>query len=161
MVWLWAGRVLVAVLTALAMEGVAALGHRFVMHGFGWAWHQSHHTAAAHGWQPNDGFALVFAALTIGLFYLAGDPHAWLYWVAIGISLYGALYLWLHEILVHGRLGWRPRVRYAYLARLVSAHHLHHATHARTGAVSFGFLYAPPLPVLRAVLRGKAGGAPR
>ena len=47
----------------------------------------------------------------------------------------------------------------AYLRRLVEAHHLHHAVRGREGCVSFGFLYAPPLPVLRERLKvAKADG---
>ncbi len=157
MIWLWAARLLVVWVTILAMEGVAALGHRFVMHGAGWVWHRSHHVSAGRGLEANDIFSLGFAILTIGLFVLAGGPRAWLYWVAVGVTIYGVLYAWLHEFLVHRRLGWSPTARRGYLARLVVAHHLHHATRTRQGAVSFGFLYAPPLPALRSRLRAKAG----
>ena len=27
----------------LGMEGVAWLAHKYIMHGFGWNWHEDHH----------------------------------------------------------------------------------------------------------------------
>jgi beta-carotene 3-hydroxylase len=71
-------------------------------------------------------------------------------------------YFTMHEVLVHKRLPppFTPRAG-SYLAHLVAAHHLHHAVHTREGAVSFGFLYAPPLPKLRAQLRLNRPPAPQ
>ncbi len=44
----------------------------------------------------------------------------------------------------------------AYLKRLIQAHRLHHAVRSREGAVSFGFLYAPPVKKLKEQLRQQA-----
>ena len=76
-----------------------------------------------------------------------------LYWVGVGMTVYGVLYFILHDILVHRRLPmpWEPRR--GYLKRLVQAHRLHHATRQQSGAVSFGFLYARPPAVLSRQLR--------
>jgi beta-carotene 3-hydroxylase len=38
----------IVVLTVVVMEGVAWAAHRYVMHGWGWGWHRSHH-------EPHDG----------------------------------------------------------------------------------------------------------
>ena len=39
---IWTG-ILVALAATLAMEGVAYVAHRWVMHGFLWSLHKSHH----------------------------------------------------------------------------------------------------------------------
>ena len=155
---LFHGGFLVGVL--VVMEIFVCLVHRHVMHGFGWTWHKSHHAGGQGGLELNDAYALVFAALTMVVFLVAPNRASWIYWLAIGVSLYGVLYAFVHEILVHRRLAVPIGLRNRYLARLVAAHHLHHAVHDRDGAVSFGFLYAPPLAVLRARLRTARQTAP-
>ncbi len=131
----------IGVVAFLAMEGVAWLAHRYVMHGWGWAWHRSHHEPRRGGLEPNDGFSAVGTVLSLLLFWLAaafGWP--WLTAAAAGMSVYGVLYWLVHDGLVHQRwpLRWVPRT--GYLHRLVLAHRLHHAVRTREGALSFGFL---------------------
>jgi beta-carotene 3-hydroxylase len=152
-------RLLIVVATLLVMEVAVTLFHRYVMHGFGWGWHASHHQSGkTPTWEKNDLYAIVFAGATIMLFAL-GDKHAPLWWVAFGITLYGLLYGILHDVLIHRRLPfkWKPRNR--YLQRLIKAHYLHHAVKTREDGVSFGFLYAPPLEIIRSRLR--RNGPPR
>lgn len=139
--------------TILAMELAVTLVHKHVMHGIGWNWHQSHHQGSRHAkWEKNDLYTLVFSIATMLLFVLGG-MHAPLWWVALGITIYGLLYGILHDVVVHRRLPlkWQPRNR--YIKHLVTAHHLHHAVRTRDGGVSFGFLYAPPLDAIRSELR--------
>jgi beta-carotene 3-hydroxylase len=142
-----------AIATMCAMEGAVTLIHKHVMHGFGWGWHRSHHAPRRQaGWEKKDLYAIVFAAATTALFAL-GDIHAPLWWIALGVTLYGLVYGLMHDVLIHKRLPhqWRPSNR--YLKRLVAAHYLHHATKTRDGGISFGFLYAPPVERLREQLR--------
>ncbi|HMP46582.1 MAG TPA: beta-carotene hydroxylase, partial [Sphingopyxis sp.] len=35
--------ILLILATVVAMEGVAWASHKYIMHGFGWAWHRDHH----------------------------------------------------------------------------------------------------------------------
>ena len=86
--------------------------------------------------------------------------HGPLYWVGIGMSVYGVLYFFVHDGLVHQRWPFRYVPRNGYLKRLVQAHRLHHAVDGRDGAVSFGFLYAPPVRRLKEQLRGTPTRAP-
>ncbi|MBV9078686.1 MAG: sterol desaturase family protein [Methylobacteriaceae bacterium] len=137
------------------MEAIAALVHRYVMHGPGWGWHRSHHEPHDHLLERNDLYALVFAALACGLFVVGSFGP--LYWVAIGLTLYGFLYFVVHDGMVHRRWPFRYVPRRGYLKRLVQAHRLHHAVEGRDGCVSFGFLYAPPVAKLRSKLRGRPG----
>ena len=141
------------------MEGAAWAVHRFVMHGWGWGWHRSHHRPREGLLERNDLYGLIFAAISLSLFVLLPMIWAPLWWAAAGTLVYGLLYTLLHDGLVHRRLPFLRAPRRGYLKRLVQAHRLHHAVREREGAVSFGFLYAPPVARLRAALR--SGGPDR
>ena len=146
----------VAAVTFVAMELVAAGVHRFIMHGPGWGWHRSHHERRTGWFELNDLYALVFASLSFGLFVAAARvPLLW--WVGLGMALYGVGYALLHDGLVHRRFPVSVPAN-NYLKRLIQAHRLHHAVHERDGAVSFGFLYARPVQELRAKLRARLAG---
>ncbi|HBC82800.1 MAG TPA: beta-carotene hydroxylase, partial [Escherichia sp.] len=45
---------LIVILSVIAMEGIAALTHRYIMHGWGWRWHESHHTPRKGMFELND-----------------------------------------------------------------------------------------------------------
>jgi beta-carotene 3-hydroxylase len=141
--------------TVAAMEVVASAAHRHLMHGLGWGWHRSHHEPRGGRFEANDLYALLFAG--IGLLSFTVMARLWppFWWVGVGTVVYGLLYALLHDGLVHGRLGFRAVPRNRYLKRLVQAHRLHHAVRERDGAVSFGFLYAPPVRRLRRQLRAR------
>ncbi len=145
-----------------AMEGVAWLAHRYVMHGIGWAWHQSHHAPRQGLLERNDWYAVLGVVAAIGLFLLAGRLESpALRAIATGITAYGLVYSLVHDGLVHQRwplLRWTPRG--GYLQRLVQAHRLHHAVRTREGAVAFGFLVVPDPRRLAAQLRARRGAPP-
>lgn len=145
----------IAVATVAAMEAVAYLVHRYVMHGFGWGWHRSHHEPRDGIFERNDLYAVVFAVLSMILFAL-GEAWPPLWWVGVGMAGYGIIYAIFHDGLVHRRIPLLPVPRSGYLKHLVQAHRLHHAVRERDGAVSFGFLYAPPLPRLKQQLKGRS-----
>src|SRR3712207_6019880 len=88
----------------LAMEGIARVSHRYLMHGWGWGWHRSHHEPHAGRFERNDLFALVGVAISIGLFLLAGRlQSAALQALAVGVTAYGLAYGLVHDGLVHQR----------------------------------------------------------
>jgi beta-carotene 3-hydroxylase len=148
----WLMPLLIVLATVVAMELIAAAVHRYVMHGPGWAWHRSHHEPAGGAFERNDLYAVLFAALSLALFVLGGRwPVLW--WVGVGTVVYGLLYATVHDGLVHRRFPFARVPRRGYLKRLVQAHRLHHAVREREGAVSFGFLYAPPVERVRRQLR--------
>lgn len=149
---------LIVLATVVLMEAVAWVSHKYVMHGWGWGWHRSHHEPRHGPFEKNDLYALVFAGLAILLIAL-GTAGLWpLQWIGAGMTLYGLLYFLAHDGLVHRRWGLRYVPRKGYLKRLYQAHRLHHAVPGRDGCVSFGFLYAPRLDILRAQLRCLHGG---
>ena len=165
----WLVPLLIVAATVVAMEGVAWASHKYVMHGFAWAWHRDHHEPAGKALETNDRFALFGAALSIALFALGSrwvmGEQAWSpgTWLGLGVLGYGIVYTLVHDGLVHQRwFRWVPKRGYA--KRLVQAHKLHHATSGRDGGVSFGFVLARDPAKLKAELkRRQAAGsaAPR
>ena len=134
---------LIVLLTTLAMELVAWASHKYVMHGFGWGWHASHHEHRRGRFEKNDLYAFVFAGGSVALIWF-GTQGVWpLQWIGAGMAGYGLLYFIAHDGLVHGRWPLQAQAKSGYLKRLVQAHRLHHAIAAREAGVSFGFLLAP------------------
>ena len=152
--------VLIVLASLAAMEGVACASHKYVMHGFGWAWHRDHHEPHEGVFERNDLFGLVGAALSIAMFAL-GSPMimgegAWWpgTWIGLGVLGYGLVYTLVHDGLVHQRW-FRYVPRGGYLKRLVQAHNLHHATTSKEGGVSFGFVFARDPAKLKAELKAQ------
>ena len=146
--------VLIALATTAAMELFAWWAHKYVMHGWGWDWHQSHHEEREGMFEKNDLYAVVFAGFAITLFVIGG--WFWLPVVmafAAGITGYGFLYFVCHDGLVHQRWPFNYVPHRGYAKRLVQAHRLHHAVEGKDHGVSFGFLYSPPIDRIRAELR--------
>ena len=133
------------VATVAAMEVVAYLMHKYLMHGPLWFLHESHHRRERSRFELNDIFGLFFAIPSIILIYLGTHGSQPLLAIGLGMTAYGAIYFGFHDVIVHQRIrhGFRPRGR--YLQRIIKAHHIHHATREKDGAVSFGFIYAPPI----------------
>ncbi len=128
-----------------AMEGVAYFSHKYVMHGFMWFLHESHHTARDSWFEKNDLFAFMFAVPSIVGFWYGTHGYPLLLWAGIGIALYGLVYFIFHDVIVHRRVrtGYIPKS--AYMRRIVEAHWVHHSTKGKEGAVSFGFIYSKPV----------------
>jgi beta-carotene 3-hydroxylase len=146
--------------TILAMEGLAWWSHKYIMHGFGWAWHRDHHEPHDNRLEKNDLYGLVGAVMSISMFALGSPlvlgasafPPAT--WIGLGILSYGIIYTVVHDGLVHQRyFRWVPRSGYA--KRLVQAHKLHHATIGKEGGVSFGFVFARDPVILKTELKAQ------
>jgi beta-carotene 3-hydroxylase len=155
---IWIAPLALVLVTVAAMELVAWASHKYIMHGFGWAWHRDHHEPHEGFLEKNDLYALVGAALSISMFAI-GSPMimgaaAWWpgTWIGLGVLVYGMIYTLVHDGLVHQRwFRWVPRGGYA--KRLVQAHKLHHATIGKEGGVSFGFVWARDPVKLKAELK--------
>jgi beta-carotene 3-hydroxylase len=130
-----------------AMEPVTYAAHRWVMHGLGWVWHRSHHRAAAGRWEANDGFPVIFAALTITAMAVATHVRSLhlLLAVGVGVTAYGAAYGFVHDVYIHARFGRLPV--FAPFEHLKEAHALHHLF----GEEPYGML----CPVVPRQLRGR------
>lgn len=154
----WLFGIFVFLTTVIAMEGVAYVAHRWIMHGPGWFLHESHHRPRTGNWELNDLYAVIFAVPSIALLY--GGVNLgwgnWTIWMGAGIAAYGAIYFGFHDVIVHKRLNHRYVPRSNYMKRIVQAHRLHHAVETKEGTVSFGFLWAPPPEELKAELKRRA-----
>lgn len=145
--------VLLAIGAFAAMEGVSYLAHRLVMHGAGMVWHRSHHVPTGSRFERNDLFPLCFSTVGVALFALAtmGPAIVPLLWVGIGVTAYGATYLFVHEVYIHRRLPVRlPAL--GYLEWLRTAHRVHH----RFGGEPYGML----LPLVSRSSRDRAADDP-
>jgi beta-carotene 3-hydroxylase len=132
----------------VAMEGVSYATHRWIMHGAGMRWHRSHHVPTESRWEANDLFPVLFSLLGFGLFATASLTDAQLlYWIGGGVTAYGVVYLFVHEVYIHRRLPWPGRDR-PTLDHLREAHRIHH----RFGGEPYGML----LPVVPRSLRERA-----
>ncbi len=139
-------KIAIVVGTFLFMEGVAWFTHKYIMHGFLWSWHHSHHSLR-HGWlERNDLFALVFSLPAVALIVTGYEVPSlfFLRYVGFGVTAYGVFYLLFHDILVHQRIPFKFRAKHPYLKRMIRAHYIHHAKHTKEDCEAFGFLYAPP-----------------
>ena len=131
-----------AVAAFVLMEAFTYAAHRWVMHGFAWVWHKSHHRPRpmTTTFEANDLFPVVFAAITI-LAMAAGtawpQPLSLLVPVGAGITAYGAAYLFVHDVYIHQRAGGARLPRVRLLDRLAAAHALHH----RFGGEPYGMLF--------------------
>lgn len=149
---------LVFLATLIGMEGFAWYAHKYVMHGWGWGWHRSHHEPRSGWFEKNDLYAVVFAGVAIVLIALGTAGWHPLEWIGAGMTAYGLLYFIAHDGLVHQRWPFRHVPRSGYLKRLYQAHLMHHAVAGQHRCVSFGFLYAPSTATLKAQLRELHGG---
>ena len=134
------------------MEGFAWFTHKYVMHGFLWVWHRSHHRPREGVFERNDLFAVVFATPAILSIYLGVHGVPPLLPVGLGITAYGAFYSMFHDGLVHRRYPVPLSAKSRFWKRLIQAHRIHHAVSTREGCVSFGFLFAQPVRKLKAEL---------
>lgn len=138
-------KILLVVGTFFFMEGVAWFTHKYIMHGFLWAWHEDHHHPHKGFFEKNDYFAVVFAVFSIGFFALGSFVPGleFLFWIGLGVLAYGIFYFIFHDIIVHRRVRIKFVARSRYMKRIMRAHYVHHKVHTKQGAEAFGFLYAP------------------
>ncbi|MEL7146452.1 MAG: beta-carotene hydroxylase [Bacteroidota bacterium] len=131
--------------TFFFMEGVAWFTHKYIMHGFLWSWHKSHHTLHDDALEKNDLFAVVFSIPSVLLIVVGFEiPEvAFLKYVGFGVLAYGLFYFVFHDIIVHRRINIGFKAKSKYMRRIMNAHYVHHKVHTKKGAEAFGFLFAP------------------
>ncbi len=132
------------ILTFFFMEFVAWFTHKYIMHGFLWSWHASHHKLRKEIFEKNDLFAVVFSIPAIILIILGSYfSITELMFIGFGITAYGIFYLIFHDIIVHRRIQIMFKAKSKYMKRIMNAHYTHHNKHTKHGCEAFGFLYAP------------------
>ncbi len=138
-------KILIVIGTFIFMEGVAWFTHKYIMHGFLWNLHKSHHKVHKHFFEMNDLFAVMFSIPSILLIYLgySYESYSILKYFGIGIFLYGVAYIIFHDVIVHRRIKINFKSNNEYMRRIMNAHYVHHKVHSKDGAKAFGFLFAP------------------
>ena len=137
---------LITVATFFAMEFVAWFAHKYVMHGFLWVLHKDHHQREPGFFEKNDAFFLIFA-IPSAAFYIIGSavPGMFpLFFVGVGISLYGIAYFLVHDIFIHQRFKLFTRTNHRYLKAIRKAHKVHHKHLNPEDGECFGMLIVPP-----------------
>lgn len=136
---------LIVIMTFLMMEGLTWCIHKYIMHGFLWHLHRDHHDHSSEGTvEKNDYFFLIFAVPTIVLMYYGtiNGFNLWFY-VALGISLYGMAYFFVHDIIIHQRIKFLRNTKNPYLLAIRRAHKQHHKHLGKEDGECFGFLWVP------------------
>lgn len=143
---MWLMNVLITVGTFFAMEGVAWLTHKYVMHGLLWNLHEDHHKKNPSSFfEKNDYFFLIFAipgiiSLGIGSFY---QPLQWLTFIGLGITIYGFAYFMVHDIFIHQRFKILRNSDNFYFRAIRRAHKMHHKHLGKEDGECFGMLWVP------------------
>jgi len=140
MIWTY---VTIVLASFVGMEFVARGMHKYVMHGFLWNLHKDHHYPTNSTFQRNDAFGLIFLAVAITLVALWFRTGGLVFLsVAVGMAVYGASYLTVHDMIIHDRYtrmrAWGMRNR--YFRRLIEVHDVHH----KEGEGNWGFLFVIP-----------------
>ncbi len=144
--------IIIVVASIIGMEALAYFMHKYIMHGFMWSWHKTHHIPHKNKLEKNDLFGVFFALPSIIFIFIGIRYLPILYYIGVGIGVYGLLYFVFHDMVVHQRIKTPLPRNISYLKRIIQAHRLHHAVEEKDGAVSFGFLYAPPIKELKQAL---------
>jgi len=135
--------ILIIIITAIFMEGVAWFLHKYVMHGFGWYLHEDHHRPSKGPFEKNDVFGLFFSLLSFVLiltgFFGGLDIRLP---IGIGVACYGIGYFLVHDTFFHRRIKIKYRPKSKYMKRVLNAHRIHHQKSTAHKGICFGFLIA-------------------
>lgn len=134
----------IALLTFVLMEVKAWLMHKYVLHGFLWNLHQSHHTPHKSWFEWNDLFFVYYGLLAMFCFIFGTENFDFRFWIGVGISAYGVVYFIVHDLFIHRRFKIFGKTRNAYFRAIDIAHKMHHKTKGRDGSEAFGMLWVHP-----------------
>lgn len=129
----------------IIMEAATWVIHKYVMHGFLWSLHKDHHDKSSDSKvERNDYFFIIFAIPAIVLMYLGSrQGFNYLFYIGLGITLYGMAYFFVHDIFIHQRIPWLRNTQNRYLLALRRAHKQHHKHIQKEEGECFGFLWVP------------------
>lgn len=141
-VWI---NILIVAVAFIGMECIAWLTHKYVMHGMLWSLHNDHHNRAdSHFFEKNDFFFLIFAFPGILCIYFGyNNSLNYLFWIGIGITLYGIAYFFIHDIFIHQRFRIFRNSDSVYLRAIRRAHKMHHKHLDKHEGECFGMLWVP------------------
>ncbi|WP_410220713.1 sterol desaturase family protein [Pedobacter sp.] len=136
---------LIVLVVFILMECATWIIHKYVMHGFLWVLHKDHHDHSNVGLlEKNDYFFVLFSLPTIVLMYLGSlKDFNYLFFIGLGIMLYGMVYFFVHDVFIHQRVKYFSRTKNPYFLALRRAHKQHHKHTGKEDGECFGFLIVP------------------
>jgi len=117
--------------------------HKYLMHGPLWFIHKTHHQARKGFFEANDVFTFFFGSVAVCLIIVGISELSAAFWVGCGISAYGTLYFFLHDVLIHRRMNFLGRPKGRFLKGIYRAHAAHHKHETKEDAESFGLFIVP------------------
>ncbi|HLU89265.1 MAG TPA: sterol desaturase family protein [Cyclobacteriaceae bacterium] len=137
--------ILITIAAFLAMEGVAWFTHKYIMHGLLWSLHKDHHKKESSGFfERNDFFFMIFAVPgIIALYFGMENDYNFLFWIGLGITLYGLAYFLVHDVFIHQRFKIFRNSEFTYFKALRRAHKMHHKHLQKEDGECFGMLWVP------------------
>ena len=135
--------IITIIITFISMEGVAWFLHKYVMHGFGWYFHEDHHRSSKGRFEKNDIFGVFFSLLSFVLI-LTGFLNGYdiRLPIGIGVACYGIGYFLVHDTFFHRRVKIKYRPKSKYMKTVLNAHRIHHQKSTSHKGICFGFLFA-------------------
>ena len=127
------------------MEAITWLTHKYVMHGFLWYLHEDHHQPKYTSlFEKNDLFFVIFA-IPSSILNIYGIRHQFnfLFFIGLGILLYGICYFIVHDVIIHQRFKWFNNTKWRYIQALRKGHKMHHKQMGKAANESFGMLWVP------------------
>jgi|SRR5689334_449602 len=137
--------IFIVVAAFVGMEGVAWFTHKYIMHGLLWVLHKDHHKKESTGFfEHNDFFFLIFAIPGVaGIFIGMQNRFNYLFWIGLGITLYGIAYFLVHDIFIHQRFKLFRKADHPYFKAIRRAHKMHHKHLGKHEGECFGMLWVP------------------
>ncbi len=137
---------IIVVITFFVMEGVAWWMHKYIMHGLFWNLHEDHHVKNVHNtfFELNDAFFIFFSVIAI-VNFLLWSTFGWMIpgAIALGVSIYGAVYFFIHDLFIHQRIRVLTHTKIPYLLAIRRAHKMHHKHITKEEGECFGMLWVP------------------
>lgn len=118
--------------------------HKYIMHGFLWSIHKTHHQKSRKKsfLEWNDVFFLFYAFIGMGLIINGIATYNYAFFTGLGITCYGLTYLIVHDVFVHRRLKWfSSNSSNNYLKAVKKAHQMHHRQTGKDDSEAFGLLW--------------------
>lgn len=136
---------LISIATFFFMEFVSWFSHKYIMHGLLWNLHEDHHVRKPGFFEKNDAFFLIFAVPSAcGFIFGSIYPELrFLFYMGLGILLYGIAYFFVHDVFIHQRFKWFTRTNNRYFRAIRKAHKVHHKHLGKKKGECFGMLIVP------------------
>jgi len=138
-------KIVVVMAAFVSMEGVAWFTHKYIMHGLLWVLHKDHHKKESTGFfEHNDFFFLIFAVPGVaGLLLGIRNDFNYMFWIGLGITLYGLAYFLIHDVFIHQRFKILRKANGGYFKAIRRAHKIHHKHIDKDHGECFGMLWVP------------------